>query len=51
MIFLSNNRAAYAHTFSQNESTLFIILVHQIEAQVQLAENNFPTNASPSLLP
>ena len=38
------NHAVYAHTFSQNENTLFITIVHQIEAQVQLAENNFPTN-------
>jgi hypothetical protein len=40
-----SNHAVYAHTFSQNENTLFITMVHQIEAQVQLAENNFPANA------
>jgi hypothetical protein len=39
-----SNRVVYAHTFSQNENTLFITMVHQIEAQVQLAENNFPAN-------
>ena len=41
-----SNRAVYAHTFSQNENTLFITMVHQIESQVQLAENNFPANAN-----
>jgi hypothetical protein len=40
-----SNPAVYAHTFSQNENTLFLTMVHQIEAQVQLAENNFPANA------
>jgi hypothetical protein len=40
-----SNHAVYAHTFSQNENTLFLTMVHQIEAQVQLAENNFPANA------
>jgi len=40
-----SNHAVYAHTFSQNENTLFITMVHQIEAQIQLAENNFPANA------
>ena len=29
-----SNRAVYAHTFSQNENTLFITMVHQIESQV-----------------
>lgn len=40
-----SNHAVYAHTFSQNENTLFITMVHQIESQVQLVENNFPANA------
>ena len=40
-----SNHAVYAHTFSQNENTLFLTMVHQIEAQLQLAENNFPGNA------
>jgi hypothetical protein len=40
-----SNHSVYAHTFSQNENTLFLTMVHQIEAQVQLAENNFPANA------
>jgi hypothetical protein len=40
-----SNHAVYAHTFSHNENTLFITMVHQIEAQIQLAENNFPANA------
>jgi hypothetical protein len=35
-----SNRIAYAHTFSQNENALFITMVQQIEAQVQLAQNN-----------
>lgn len=39
-----SNHAVYAHTFSHNENTLFITMVHQIEAQIQLAENNFPAN-------
>ena len=40
-----SNHAVYAHTFSQNENTLFITMAHQIESRVQLAENNFPANA------
>ena len=38
------NHVAYAYTFSENENALFLTLVHQIEAQIQLAQNNFPTN-------
>jgi hypothetical protein len=40
----SHDRAAYAHTFSQNENALFLTIVHQIESQIQLTESDFPTN-------
>jgi hypothetical protein len=40
----SHGRAAYAHTFSQNENALFLTIVHQIESQIQLTGSNFPTN-------
>jgi hypothetical protein len=40
----SHNRAAYAHTFSQNEDTLFLAMIHQIQSQAQLVQSNFPTN-------
>ena len=40
----SHNRAAYAHTFSQNEDTLFLTMIHQIQSQAQLVQSNFPTN-------
>jgi hypothetical protein len=36
---------AYAHTFSENENALFLTLVHQIEAQTLLAQNNIRTNS------
>jgi hypothetical protein len=39
-----HNRTAYAHTFSQNEDTLFLTMVHQIQSQAQLVQSNFPTN-------
>jgi hypothetical protein len=39
-----SSRIAYAHTFSENENALFLTLVHQIEAETLLAQNNFPTN-------
>lgn len=39
-----HNRAAYAHTFSQNEDTLFLTMIHQIRSQAQLVQSNFPTN-------
>lgn len=45
IVSLSSNRVAYAHTFSENENALFLTLVHQIEAQTMLAQNNFPTNS------
>jgi hypothetical protein len=44
MPLLPNNHIAYAHTFSENENALFLTQVKQIEAQVWLAQNNFPTN-------
>jgi len=34
----------YAHTFSENENALFLTLVHQIEAQTLLAQNNISIN-------
>ena len=40
---ISNNRCLYPYIF-KNENTLFITIVHQIAAQISLAENNFPTN-------
>ena len=40
----SHDRAAYAHTFSQNENVLFLTIVHQIESQIQITESNIPTN-------
>lgn len=40
-----SNHVAYAHTFSENENALFITIVHQVQIQIQLVENNFPTNA------
>ena len=45
IVSLSSNRVAYAHTFSENENALFLTLVHQIEAQTMLTQNNFPTNS------
>jgi hypothetical protein len=30
--------------FSENENALFLTVVHQIEAQILLTENNFSTN-------
>jgi hypothetical protein len=40
-----HNYVAYAHIFSQNENALFITMIHQIQTQAQLVENNFPTKA------
>jgi hypothetical protein len=34
----------YAHNFSESENALFLTLVHQIEAQISLAQNSFPSN-------
>ena len=39
-----SDHVVYAHTFSENENALFLTLMHQIEAQISLAQNNFPTN-------
>src|SRR5689334_1721525 len=44
MPLLRNNHIAYAHTFSEDENAFFLTQVKQIEAQVSLAQNNFPTN-------
>jgi hypothetical protein len=44
MASLPNNHIAYSHTFSENENALFLTQVKQIEAQLWLAQNNFPTN-------
>ncbi|HEY6883504.1 MAG TPA: hypothetical protein VI278_05655 [Nitrososphaeraceae archaeon] len=40
----SHNRFAYAHTFSQNEDTLYLTMIHQIQCQAHLVQSNFPTN-------
>jgi len=40
----SHNRTAYAHTFSQNEDTLYLTMIHQIQSQAHLVQSNFPTN-------
>ena len=45
IVSLSSNRVAYAHTFSENENAQFLTLIHQIEAQTMLAQNNFTTNS------
>jgi hypothetical protein len=42
-IYLSNI-AVYAHNFSENENALFLTLVHQIQSEIQLVQNNFPNN-------
>jgi hypothetical protein len=39
-----SNRIAYAHNFSESENALFLTLVHQIEAETLLVQNNFSTN-------
>lgn len=40
----SHNRSAHAHTFSQNEDTLYLAMIHQIQSQAHLVQSNFPTN-------
>jgi ADP-glucose pyrophosphorylase len=40
----SHNRSAYAHTFSQNEDTLYLTMIHQIQSQAHLVQSYFPTN-------
>lgn len=40
-----SNLTVYAHNFSENENALFLTLIHQVQSETQLVQNNFPANA------
>ena len=40
------SRSSFAHTFSGDESAAFLALTRQIQAELSLVQDNFPSNVT-----